>query len=1045
MTSLPSTYTIAQTFVIDPALVKGADQVSLSSVELFFRQKPTGSENNSGVLYPGVTVFIVPTGAGGVPNYGGFIGDWPSSRKEFSEITSSTKATVATKFSFRPYAMLKTGVEYAVVFKPDYGESFKLWTYTQGELSVTTNATSPGIAGKFTGKYFELSSAAGSWQPLNYKALKFKVYVARYAIDGVIPQDFPADFTMNIKNYEYVTYDTAKSYGKFMGGELIYQDQIDSMGHRPTANTCATLAGNNIITATGGLFAGISSTPSDESYIVIRSNDKVDVRKVLKVTDGDNKAHLDQPMSFQNAAATFIRSPVAIAYVSRNGKFVSQSDNFVVLSNSTANSSMRFSNNSLLIGSVSGASLSNCYFNDIAVHVVEPHVYVHTPPASSYVATQIFSYTSNETDGTTDVLTGALAGSETSLNVSMYRPYEIESEQPVLLMSRSNEMTLRNWSANQQSKSSRIRYNITTTNDFVSPSIDKNATDVFFTKYTINNDSTDEHKNQGNAISKHISTKVAFAKGREAEDIIVYLSAYKPIYTDLRVYVKFYNNIDPDYFDDKEWTLLKETSGAAPSSLTDGSDYVEYTYGLRDYGTDGNITIPATGEDGVISDIPLMETLNGINKIIPDSQNIEGFDTDYVNDLYPGDLIKIYPSLFPEQYVVRAVKQIIDTDSLIVDEIISSTDVERLGTSFFPTTKSDVYDITANTLYINAANDVLSFTSANTKFKIGDKLYYNVPSGNTPISSLSGNTYYYVVYSNSSSIALSTEPDGSNVQITDTRNDGYAHTVAANVANPITLEVYANSSGFSNTADILKITNANSYFTVGSRVQYVTDPAETPISPFVANTFYYVSFANSSGIALSQTLGGANVDITDARNPSSAETHNIISDFIAGGVNPTTNYILLSNANTYFKQGRRVYYTVPTGNTAISGLVGNTYYYVSYADSRGFALSETLGGANIDLTEARTTSAETHYFTANAEIHSLRISTTSGEGIKIDRINFTHQAFQNKGNDNTVRYYNSSVSPIDKYDSFAIKVVFLSQNQFIVPKLADIRAVGVSA
>ena len=57
---------------------------------------------------------------------------------------------------------------------------------------------------------------------------------------------------------------------------------------------------------------------------------------------------------------------------------------------------------------------------------------------------------------------------------------------------------------------------------------------------------------------------------------------------------------------------------------------------------------------------------------------------------------------------------------------------------------------------------------------------------------------------------------------------------------------------------------------------------------------------------------------------------------------------------------------MPTGNTAIAGLTGNSYYYVSFSNTTAFAVSATQGGANIDLTEARTTNpGETHTFTLN--------------------------------------------------------------------------------
>jgi len=85
------------------------------------------------------------------------------------------------------------------------------------------------------------------------------------------------------------------------------------------------------------------------------------------------------------------------------------------------------------------------------------------------------------------------------------------------------------------------------------------------------------------------------------------------------------------------------------------------------------------------------------------------------------------------------------------------------------------------------------------------------------------------------------------------------------------------------------------------------------------------------------------------------------------GFSNTTDTLILTNANTYVTVGNRIYYGVPAGNTAITGLTGNTYYYVSFANSTQIAVSATLGGANVDITSANITSLE---------VHSIRTSIT---------------------------------------------------------------------
>jgi hypothetical protein len=61
---------------------------------------------------------------------------------------------------------------------------------------------------------------------------------------------------------------------------------------------------------------------------------------------------------------------------------------------------------------------------------------------------------------------------------------------------------------------------------------------------------------------------------------------------------------------------------------------------------------------------------------------------------------------------------------------------------------------------------------------------------------------------------------------------------------------------------------------------------------------------------------------------------------------------------------------VPASNTAIAGLTSGTQYFIAFANTTGVVLSATAGGANIDITEARTT--------ATGEVHTLQGETATG-------------------------------------------------------------------
>lgn len=164
--------------------------------------------------------------------------------------------------------------------------------------------------------------------------------------------------------------------------------------------------------------------------------------------------------------------------------------------------------------------------------------------------------------------------------------------------------------------------------------------------------------------------------------------------------------------------------------------------------------------------------------------------------------------------------------------------------------------------------------------------------------------------------------------------------VAVSLSNNFTRSIYLTQS------------NATSYWTVGGSGVLGTSVATgTNVIGLTYSTVnnYVRAFRNGpSGTASS--VGNYTKNIT-------ANT---------AGVNAATDVILLTSANSNFFVGDRVYYRVPTGNTAIGGLTGNNYYYVSFSNTTSFALSATPGGANIDLTEARTTNpGEAHNMILN--------------------------------------------------------------------------------
>jgi hypothetical protein len=107
---------------------------------------------------------------------------------------------------------------------------------------------------------------------------------------------------------------------------------------------------------------------------------------------------------------------------------------------------------------------------------------------------------------------------------------------------------------------------------------------------------------------------------------------------------------------------------------------------------------------------------------------------------------------------------------------------------------------------------------------------------------------------------------------------GYTTAPTVSIAAPASINITANSVGFSNTSDVLFVTTASSRFAVNDRVYYAVPASNTAIAPLTANSYYFVSFVNATALALSTVVGGANVNITDARVTAVGEVHTIQGD-----------------------------------------------------------------------------------------------------------------------------------------------------------------------
>ena len=173
-----------------------------------------------------------------------------------------------------------------------------------------------------------------------------------------------------------------------------------------------------------------------------------------------------------------------------------------------------------------------------------------------------------------------------------------------IVMSRSNEVAYLGGAS-----STYITINLTSNDSLVSPVIDLRRKSSYFIENIVNNDTTNEYYNYGNAIAKYISKKVVLADAQDAEDLRVMVTAYRPVNADIKAYAKFQSADDPESFDSKLWTPLSYLNGGDAVTSTQGKldDYIEYEFGVP---TGTSVIEPFNANTGVNTSVDFISLTN---------------------------------------------------------------------------------------------------------------------------------------------------------------------------------------------------------------------------------------------------------------------------------------------------------------------------------------------------------------------------------------------------------------------------------------------------
>jgi hypothetical protein len=102
-------------------------------------------------------------------------------------------------------------------------------------------------------------------------------------------------------------------------------------------------------------------------------------------------------------------------------------------------------------------------------------------------------------------------------------------------------------------------------------------------------------KSGGNVLAKYVTKKVVLDPTFDSGDLNVYITAYRPVNTDINVYYKILNRNDTQKFNDGSWQLMTKVNNSGSLYSQTRSDTYEYVFAPGTSGTDqGYVTYTST-------------------------------------------------------------------------------------------------------------------------------------------------------------------------------------------------------------------------------------------------------------------------------------------------------------------------------------------------------------------------------------------------------------------------------------------------------------------
>ena len=597
-----SGFNYIQTFYVNPQTVANAPEVMLTSIDVFFKAKPVRGATVSGAVAPTVNAWICE-----VEN------DSPFETRQlrnsmtliqYDLINTSQDASAATVIGFQDPVRLATGKHYGLVLKFN-DPGFDVWQNVLGDRLVTdgqiTNTLSVGSRGTHGGKLY-VPTNTSTHRSLSDRDLKFKVKVARYTANNIT-------ISLVNKDYEFFTIDNTNT-GAFIGGEYIYQDIANASGTVTVSTNSLNVVG--IATTFTNLFGG--------AKILVQSGGAKQILSVNAITNATHMTIASLP-AFSASGIGYKVPPVGLAYNIDYPKYK------LILVDSSANATNKFAvSGGRIIGERSGATANIASIDSYPVDNFKPSFLIGNPSGSTFTLNYKIANSANQLSSTSTNINLLQMNDTSATGYILSRSVEVDTSKSSNLFGDRRKSVVANLN---------IAVSSAEIDRFSVPYATTRELDFYFYQNDINNVYTEtrtvglssiasydtETGANGLAKSKYLSKVIRFAQDKYAEDIVVYLTGYRPAGTEIKVYAKVHNAADRESFQSKAWTPLVLKDNIDRFSSTDPNDMYEFTYGFD--------TAPE-----------LQAALSGTGAITYGS-NVITTTSDHSATLTAGDLIRI--------------------------------------------------------------------------------------------------------------------------------------------------------------------------------------------------------------------------------------------------------------------------------------------------------------------------------------------------------------------------------------------------------------------